>query len=49
MKNATLAYHWARMIEMLHAAETVKDLLQDDDIIGKEPPPAASVTAAASA
>ncbi len=30
--GATLGYHWARMIEMLHAAETIKDLLHDDDI-----------------
>ncbi len=28
--RAPLAYHWARMIEMLHAAETIKDLLQDE-------------------
>jgi NAD-reducing hydrogenase large subunit len=34
--GATLGYHWARMIEMLHAAETIKDLLHDDDIIGHE-------------
>ena len=34
--HATLAYHWARMIEMLHAAETIKDLLNDDDISGTE-------------
>jgi len=27
--RAPLAYHWARMIEMLHAAETIKDLLHD--------------------
>jgi NAD-reducing hydrogenase large subunit len=32
--GATLGYHWARMIEMLHAAEAIKDLLQDDDIVG---------------
>jgi NAD-reducing hydrogenase large subunit len=32
--HAPLAYHWTRMIEMLHAAETIKDLLQDDDITG---------------
>jgi len=32
--HAPLAYHWARMIEMLHAAETIKDLLHDDDILG---------------
>jgi NAD-reducing hydrogenase large subunit len=32
--HAPLAYHWARMIEMLHAVETIKDLLHDDDILG---------------
>jgi NAD-reducing hydrogenase large subunit len=35
LMHAPLAYHWARMIEMLHAAETIKDLLQDDDIHGE--------------
>ncbi len=34
--HAALAYHWARMIEMLHAAETIKDLLHDPDILGHE-------------
>jgi len=34
--HAPLAYHWARMIEMLHAAETIKDLLPDDDLSGRE-------------
>ncbi len=34
--GATLGYHWARMIEMLHAAESIKDLLHDDDIVGGE-------------
>ncbi len=34
--HATLAYHWARMIEMLHAAETIVTLLDDDDISGTE-------------
>ncbi len=34
--GATLGYHWARMIEMLHAAETIKDLLHEDDIEGGE-------------
>ncbi len=34
--HATLAYHWARMIEMLFAAETIKELLQDDDLSGPE-------------
>ncbi|MGE5466775.1 MAG: Ni/Fe hydrogenase subunit alpha [Ignavibacteria bacterium] len=34
--GATLGYHWARMIEMLHAAENIKDLLHDDDILGTD-------------
>ncbi|MFN6961351.1 MAG: Ni/Fe hydrogenase subunit alpha, partial [Rhodocyclaceae bacterium] len=34
--RATLGYHWARMIEMLHAAETIKDLLHDEDIVGSD-------------
>ena len=34
--GATLGYHWARMIEMLHAAETIKTLLQDDDLLGSD-------------
>jgi len=34
--HAPLAYHWTRMIEMLHAAETIKDLLHDDDLSGSE-------------
>jgi NAD-reducing hydrogenase large subunit len=34
--HATLAYHWARMIEMLFAAETIKDLLHDDDLMGDD-------------
>ncbi len=34
--GATLGYHWARMIELLHAAENIKDLLHDDDIEGKD-------------
>jgi len=33
--HGPLAYHWSRMIEMLHAAETIKDLLHDDDL-GKD-------------
>ncbi len=31
--HATLAYHWARMIEMLHAAEVIRDLLGDGDLM----------------
>ena len=34
--HAPLGYHWARMIEMLHAAEMIKDLLHDDDILGSD-------------
>ncbi len=34
--GATLGYHWARMIEMLHSAEAIKDLLHDDDLLGDE-------------
>ncbi|MCF8179719.1 MAG: nickel-dependent hydrogenase large subunit, partial [Sulfuritalea sp.] len=34
--GATLGYHWARMIEMLHAAESIKDMLHDDDITGRD-------------
>jgi NAD-reducing hydrogenase large subunit len=34
--HATLAYHWARMIEMLFAAEEIKELLHDDDLMGDD-------------
>jgi NAD-reducing hydrogenase large subunit len=34
--HAPLGYHWTRMIEMLFAAEMIKDLLHDDDIMGSE-------------
>jgi NAD-reducing hydrogenase large subunit len=34
--HAPLGYHWARMIEMLHAAESIRILLQDDDLSGSE-------------
>jgi NAD-reducing hydrogenase large subunit len=34
--GATLGYHWARMIEMLYAAEAIKDLLHDDDLVGHD-------------
>ena len=33
---STLGFHWARMIEMLHAAEAIKDLLHDDDLSGQD-------------
>ena len=32
----TLAYHWARMIEALHCAESIQALLHDPDIIGTD-------------
>ncbi len=34
--QATLSYHWARMIEMLHAAEAIRELLLDDDLSGDD-------------
>jgi NAD-reducing hydrogenase large subunit len=34
--NVTLAYHWARMIELLHAAETLRLLLHDPDLQGTD-------------
>ena len=32
----SLAYHWARMIELLHAGEKVRELLNDSDLQGTE-------------
>ncbi len=32
----TMAYHWARMIELLHCAEVIQRLLDDDDLLGAE-------------
>jgi len=34
--NVTMAYHWSRMIELLHAAEVIHRLLLDPDLQGKE-------------
>ncbi len=34
--HATLAYHWARMVELLFAAETIERLLEDPDLMGTE-------------
>jgi len=31
--HATLAYHWARMIEVLHTTEVIESLLDDPDIL----------------
>ncbi len=34
--HATMAYHWARMIEMLYAAEAIQALLQDPEVFGTD-------------
>lgn len=34
--HVTMAYHWARMIELLHAAEMIGRLLQDADLQGTD-------------
>lgn len=34
--HATLAYHWARLICLIHCAEKIKELLFDDDLQGAE-------------
>jgi NAD-reducing hydrogenase large subunit len=34
--QATLAYHWARMVEMLHAMEVIAELLDDESLLGGE-------------
>lgn len=34
--HSSLAYHWTRMIEMLHAAERIERLLHDDDLQGDQ-------------
>ena len=36
LQHATLAYHWARMIEMLHAAEEIQHLLEDPELLGTD-------------
>ncbi|ASF44826.1 Ni/Fe hydrogenase subunit alpha [Methylovulum psychrotolerans] len=36
MVHSTLAFHWARLIEVLHCAESIKDLLHDADLLGGE-------------
>jgi NAD-reducing hydrogenase large subunit len=36
MVHSTLAYHWARLIEILYCAEAIKDLLHDPDIMGSD-------------
>ncbi len=32
--HATMAYHWARLIELVHSAEKIKELLDDPDLQG---------------
>jgi len=34
--NISLAYHWARMIELLHAVERIQGLLHDPDLQGTD-------------
>jgi NAD-reducing hydrogenase large subunit len=34
--HSTLAYHWARLISMIHCAETIRDLLFDDELQGND-------------
>jgi NAD-reducing hydrogenase large subunit len=34
--NSTLAYHWTRMIELVHSAEKIKELLNDPDLQGTD-------------
>jgi NAD-reducing hydrogenase large subunit len=34
--NSALAYHWARMIELLHCAESIRAMLDDDDLSGTD-------------
>jgi F420-non-reducing hydrogenase large subunit len=34
--NSTLAYHWARLIELLYATERTMELVQEPDITSKE-------------
>jgi NAD-reducing hydrogenase large subunit len=36
INHAPLAYHWTRMIEMLHAAELIRELLMDPDLLRGE-------------
>ena len=34
--NITMAYHWTRMIELVHSMEKIKELLNDKDLQGKD-------------
>jgi NAD-reducing hydrogenase large subunit len=34
--HAPLTYHWARMIELLYAAEAIREMLDDPDLLGSD-------------
>ena len=34
--HGTLFYHWARLVEILHALEMIRDLLHDPDLLGTD-------------
>jgi NAD-reducing hydrogenase large subunit len=34
--NVSMAYHWARMIELLHSIEKIRELLNDKDLQGQD-------------
>jgi NAD-reducing hydrogenase large subunit len=34
--RASLAFHWARMIEVLHCTEAIKELLLDPELLGRD-------------
>ena len=34
--NVTMAYHWARMVELVHAGEKIAELLHDPDLQGTD-------------
>jgi len=36
MVHSTLAFHWARLIEVLHCAESIKTLLHDPDVMSND-------------
>ena len=36
ISGSTLAFHWARLIELLHCAESIKTLLNDPDILSQD-------------
>jgi NAD-reducing hydrogenase large subunit len=36
INNSTMFSHWARLIEVLHSAEVIRDLLHDPDLMGND-------------